>query len=199
MTVLNRQSELSTFEIATWNGVVQCANLVDRLEEYLRQERELAVWSFVHFTRYLRAVIFKLTPEPHRCARRVLAALDDGSMQTPLRLRQLQTPPPRNPGAGRTAREAANAICEIVGYAAGYVGTTDMRLEDEHQCYHRALDIAKAVERDALDAGLTPDDLFQCAVVANVDGVLDPDRRDAALAAITAGHFKLAHEIATGG
>jgi len=197
MTVLNRPSELSTFEIASINGAPP-RNIVTLLEEYLAKERELAVWSFPHFIRYLRALIFKLTPRPHRCVQRILTALGDGSMQTPLRLRQLQSDPPRGPGAGRTAREAANAICEIVGYAAGYVGTTDMRLDNERECYNRALDLAKEVERDALDAGLTPDDLFQCAVTANVEGVLDPDRRDAALAAITAGHFKLAHEIATG-
>jgi hypothetical protein len=40
-------------------------------------------------------------------------------------------------------------------------------------------------------------DLMECAVAANSDTEIDPNRRDAALAAMSAGHFKLAHDIVT--
>jgi hypothetical protein len=68
---------------------------------------------------------------------------------------------------------------------------------DEYETYHRALREAKDVECVVLDHGyLTPGDLQECAVLTNNANV-DADRRDAAIAAMSAGHFRLAHDIAT--
>jgi hypothetical protein len=169
------------------------------VEEYMTREKELGVWSYPHFVRYLRALIYKLTPAPHGCTQMVLDAVDEILTErcAPRLLKHLITNAPRKPGRGRAAREAANAICEVVSYWAGFQGATVMRARDEHNSYHRALALAKSAECEALDVGITANELYECAVVANTDATLDENRRDAALAAISAGHFKLAHEIAT--
>jgi hypothetical protein len=196
MTVLT--GKFSTFDIATINGG-PTPDIATRLEEHLRRERELGVWSYPHFVRYLRAIIYKLTPEPHHCTRMVLDAADEiiAEKAAPRRLAHLITMPPTSHGRGRAAREAANAICEIIGYWSGYQGVTLMRADDQRLNYERALGIAKSAERGALDVNLTADELYECAVAANTDAEIDADRRDAAIAAMSVGHFKLAHDIAT--
>lgn len=172
----------------------------------MRHERELGVWSYPHFVRYLRAIIYKLTPKPHHCTQMVLDAANEilAEKAAPRRLAHLVTTPPNTYGAsrlqpshGRAAREVANAICEIVGYWSGHQGVTLMRADDTSLNYQRALAIAKDAERGALDVGLTADELYQCAVAANADTEIDANRRDAAIAAMSVGHFKLAHDIAT--
>lgn len=183
------------------------------MEDYLARERELGIWTYRHFIRYLRALIFKLTPRPHRCIQRVFEALQDGSLDTapvvgnkhilPTRLRTLWSNPPDAKGARQVARRASNAICEIIGYQHGYMGTADIRYavgrpDDEQRCYQAARGVATDVEKAALAVGLTPNDLYECAAMASTDDAeVDLDRRDAAVAAIMAGHFKLAHQIMT--
>ena len=173
-------------------------NLVQDLEAYLANERELGVWSYPHFVRYLRAMILKLTPQPHRCTEAVLDAaaevLADGR---PGALQRFMTTPPHEPGRGRVARKAANAICEVIGYWASYCPDGVMRIRDEEQKYQRAKGAVHEIEVAARAVGLTMNDLMECAVSANSDVEVDMNRRDAAIAAMSAGHFKLAHEIVT--
>jgi hypothetical protein len=88
---------------------------------------------------------------------------------------------------------AANAICEVIGSWVGFHAICVIRNDEDR--YQLALSDAKSAEREALSVGLTADDLHECAVAANTDGEIDPNRRDAALAAMAAGHFKPAHEI----
>lgn len=169
------------------------------IEEYMARENELGVWTYPHFVRYLRALILRLTPEPHRTVKRLLTALDNGSLNspTPTALRSLQSTPPNKKSPGETARQIANAICEIIGYSIGFHGTADHRGGDERRCYFAARDIAMEVERAAL-VWLPPDALHECSVLANTERAIDDNRRDAACAAISAGHFKLAHDIVVG-
>jgi hypothetical protein len=70
-----------------------------------------------------------------------------------------------------------------------------MRLRDEDEKYQRAKNAVHQIENAALNVGLTMNDLMECAVTANSDVEVDPNRRDAALAAMSVGHFKLAHDI----
>jgi hypothetical protein len=171
-------------------------NLARDLESYMANERELGVWSYPHFVRYLRAIIYKLTPLPHRCTKTVLDAaaeiLADGR---PGALNRLMTTPPDNHSPARVSRDAANAICEVIGCWAGLHLDGVMRLRDEESKYRRAKDAVHKVESAALAIGLTLNDLCECAVAANSDAEIDPNRRDAALAAMSVGHFKLAHDI----
>ena len=163
----------------------------------MARERELSVWSYPHFVRYLRALIYRLTPKPHHCVQMVLDAADEIITErcAPRKLKHLMTDPPRKPGRGQAAREVANAICEVIGCWAGFHDICVIR--DDQDRYAIALLDAKRAERAALDVGLTPDDLYECAVTANTDEEIDSNRRDAAIAAMSAGHFRLAHEIAT--
>jgi hypothetical protein len=162
----------------------------------MTHERELGVWSYPHFVRYLQALIFKLTPRPHHCTQTVLDAANEIITErvAPRSLKHLVTETPHRPGRGQTARQAANAICEIIEYWAGF---HSIRFDDDQDRYAAALATARCAEREALDVGLTPDDLYECAVAANAGDAVDTNRRDAAIAAMSAGHFKLAHEIAT--
>ena len=105
------------------------------------------------------------------------------------------TDPPQRPGRGQAAREVANTICEVIGCWAGFHDICVIR--DDQDRYALALSDAKRAERAALDVGLTADDLYECAVAANANNEIDVNRRDAAVAAMSVGHFKLAHEIAT--
>jgi hypothetical protein len=85
------------------------------VEEYLTREKELGVWTYPHFVRYLRALIPHLTPEPHHTVKQLLTALDSGTLNnpTPTALRSLQTVPPNKNSPGQAARVIANAICDI--------------------------------------------------------------------------------------
>jgi hypothetical protein len=173
-------------------------NLVQDLEVYLANERELGVWGYPHFVRYLRAIIYKLTPLPHRCTKTVLdAAAEILAEGRPGALNRLMTTPPNNHSPARVSRDAANAICEVIGHWAGFHTDGVMRHRDEETKYQRAKDAVHKVESAALGVGLTLNDLCECAVAANSDAVIDPNRRDAAMAAMSVGHFKLAHEIVT--
>jgi hypothetical protein len=171
-------------------------DLVRDLESYMANERELGVWSYPHFVRYLRAIIYKLTPLPHRCTRAVLDAaaeiLADGR---PDALNRLMTTPPDNHSPARVSRDAANAVCEVIGCWAGLHLDGVMRLRDEDEKYQRAKNAVHQIESAALNVGLTMNDLMECAVTANSDIEVDPNRRDAALAAMSVGHFRLAHDI----
>jgi hypothetical protein len=173
-------------------------DLVRDLESYMANERELGVWGFPHFVRYLRALIYRLSPRPHRCTEAVLDAaaevLADGQPDT---LHRFMTTPPDNHSPARVSRDAANAICEVIGCWAGYSPDGVSRLRDDETKYQRAKDAVHKVESAALDVGLTMNDLMECAITANSDAEVDANRRDAAMAAMTAGHFKLAHEIVT--
>lgn len=174
------------------------------LENYVAHEREIGVWSFPHFVRYLRGIIYKLTPQPHHCSLAVLdAAADILAKGEPGVMTQLMSNPPSNHRSpARVAREAANAIVEVIGHWAGWDGHVKLRGDDYITAAERAYERAKAavrqIESKALDVGLTVSDLMACAVDANSDQVVSADRRDAALAAFSAGHFRLGHEIATG-
>ncbi|MEI6172021.1 MAG: hypothetical protein WCQ45_06065 [bacterium] len=173
-------------------------NLVQDLENYMAKERELGVWSYPHFVRYLRAMIYTLTPLPHRCTEAVLdAAAEILAEGRPGALQRFMTTPPTTPGPSRVSREAANAICEVIGCWAGYTPDGVSKLRDEESKYQRAKAAVHKVESAALDVGLTMNDLMACAVTANSDVEIDANRRDAAMAAMSAGHFKLAHEIVT--
>jgi hypothetical protein len=174
-------------------------DLVRDLERYMANERELGVWSYPHFVRYLRAMIYKLTPQPHRCTLAVLDAaaevLADGR---PGLLQKLMTTPPHNESPAHVSREAANAICEVICLWGNWDVINRAKTRDAEIAYQKAKGHVHEVELAALRyGGLTMDDLCQCAVAANSDTEIDVNRHDAALAAMTAGHFKLAHEIAT--
>lgn len=166
----------------------------------MARERELGVWSFPHFVRYLRAIIVRLTPQPHRCTEEALdAAAQVLATNEPALLQRFMTTPPHAHPKTRAvlSREAANAICEVIGCWAGWNGAHNAKFRDDAHGYEQAKNAVRRIESDALDLGLTVNDLYECAVEANTDEDVDANRRDAAIAAMSAGHFKLAHEIAT--
>lgn len=168
------------------------------LENYVAHEREVSVWGFPHFVRYLRAIIYKLTPLPHRCTEIVLDAaapvLASGQPDT---LHRFMTTSPNNTSPAKVSREAANAICGVIGAWAGYSPDGVSRLRTDDDKYQCARDYVRQIENAALNVGLTRNDLCECAVDANSDAPVETNRRDAAVAAMTAGHFRLAHEIVT--
>jgi hypothetical protein len=178
-------------------GASSGQNPVENLETYLARERELSVWSYPHFVRYLRAIIYKLTPQLHHCVQTVLAAADEILAEhcAPRKLSHLMTQPPNKPGRGRAARQVANAICEVVGTWAGFHDVCVIGNDEDR--YRLALSDAKSAEREAVNIGLTPDDLYECAIAASAVDEVDQNRRDAAVAAMSAGHFRLAHDIIT--
>ncbi len=199
-------------------GWPRTGDLVRDLESYMRKERELGVWGFPHFVRYLRAMIIRLTPQPHRCTEAVLdaAAVVLAANTGALLNKFITTPPggsrPRRMGTvgesrAHVSRLAANAICEVIGcwaghdpvpgFAAGvkFRDTPDDRAESHAN--ERAKSIVRAIESAALDVGFTMNDLMECAVDAFSDEDVDQNRRDAAIAAMTAGEFKLGSDIVT--
>lgn len=197
-------------------GVLTCprtGDMVLDLERYVEHEQQLWVcWSFPHFVRYLREIIVKLTPRPHRCTEAVLDAAANvlASGEPALLTKLLTTPPDKDgprrgsPSRGRVARQAANAIVEVIGCWMGFDPgpglTAGVKFQPSQNgsamenAYDRAKSIAHTIEVAALAAGMTMEDLHQCAVA--IYGDVGDDRRDAALAAMSAGHFQLSHEIA---
>lgn len=201
--------------VLTWP---RTGDLVRDLESYMRKERELGVWGFPHFVRYLRAIIVRLTPQPHRCTEAVLdaaAMILDANVGALLN-KLITTPPGGNRPArmgmqaesrAHLSRLAANAICEVIGCWAGHDPqpglAAGVKFHDNadgqasRHAYERAKSIVRAIESAALDVGFTMNDLLECSVDAFADGEVDPNRRDAAVAAMSAGHFNLGHEIIT--
>jgi len=201
--------------VLTWP---RTGDLVRDLESYMRKERELGVWGFPHYVRYLRALIIRLTPQPHRCTIEVLDAAEQMlAANTGGLLNKLITTPPGGHRPARMgtvaasrahlSRLAANAICEVIGCWAGHdpqpglaAGVKFRDTADDRAASHaneRAKSIVRTIESAALDIGLTMNDLMECAVDAFSDADVDVNRRDAAVAAMQAGHFKLGHEIIT--
>jgi hypothetical protein len=201
--------------VLTWH---RTGDLVRDLESYMRKERELGVWGFPHFVRYLRAIIVRLTPQPHRCTEAVLdAAAMILDANTGALLTNLITTPPGGQRPWRVgiqaqsrahlSRLAANAICEIIGCWAGHDPqpglAAGVKFHDNSDgvaashAYERAKSIVRTIESAALDVGFTMNDLLECAVDAFSDMNIDPNRRDAAVAAMSVGHFNLGHEIIT--
>ena len=194
--------------VLTWP---RTGDMVRDLERYVAHEQELWVcWSFPHFVRYLREIIVKLTPQPHRCTEAVLDAAEHvlATGEPALLTKFLTTPPGdsrRKSPRAHVSRRAANAIIEVIGCWAGCDPaqglTTGVKFRaDENDsaashAYDRAKAIAHSIELAAIDVGMTMDDLVKCAVDA-YGSDLDVDRRDAALAAMSAGAFQLGHEIA---
>lgn len=164
-------------------------------------ENELvAIWGLPNYVRYLRAIIIKLTPQPHRCTEAVLdaAAVVLASNEPALLQRLMTTPPQDRPKTRATvSREAANAICEVIGCWAGWDAHATAKLRDANAVNERAKAATRRIESDALDVGLTMNDLIDCAVDAFTDDDIDADRRDAAVAAMSVGYYKLGSEIIT--
>ncbi len=195
--------------VLTWP---RTGDLVRDLESYMRKERELGVWGFPHFVRYLRAIIVRLTPQPHRCTEAVLdAAAVILEANTGGLLNKFITTVPgdqrRRAPRAWVSRCAANAICEVIGCWAGHDPQAGLAAgvkfhdtsdgQAASHAYERAKSIVRAIESDALDAGFTMNDLLECSVDAFAEGEVDPNRRDAAIAAMQVGHFKLGHDIIT--
>lgn len=167
----------------------------------MSDENELvAIWGLPNYVRYLRAIIIKLTPQPHRCTEAVLdaAAVVLASNEPALLQRLMTTPPQDRPKTRATvSREAANAICEVIGCWAGWDAHATAKLRDANAVNERAKAATRRIESDALDVGLTMNDLIDCAVDAFTDDDIDADRRDAAVAAMSVGYYKLGSEIIT--
>lgn len=182
--------------VLTWP---RTGDLVRDLESYMAREREIGVWGFPHYVRYLRAITLKLSPQPHRCTEAVLdAAAQVLATGKPALLQRLMTTLPERRGPSRVAREAANAICEVIGAWAGWDAHAVAKLR-AGDVSPRAYDAVKRIEQAAMTEGrLTPDDLYVCACDAFSDEDVDDDRRDAAVAAMSAGHFNLGREIIVG-
>lgn len=201
--------------VLTWP---RTGDLVRDLESYLRKEREIGVWGFPHFVRYLRAIIVRLTPQPHRCTEAVLDAAEVVlAANVGALLNKLITTPPGGNRPARMGMQAesrahlsrltANAICEVIGCWAGHDPqpglSANVKFHDTpdaqavRHAYERAQSIVRAIEGAAMDVGMTVNDLYECAVDAFSDENVDTDRRDAAIAAMSAGFYKLGHEIIT--
>lgn len=180
-------------------------DLIYDLEQRVAHERELGVWEFPHFVRYLRALIFKLTPQPHRCTLRALdAAKDVLTKDEPAVLTGLLSDVPRREGRGRASRTAANVIIYVIGCWAGWDLQRRVKFREtpnegaEESAYECAKAYVRDIEQRALEVGLTATDFYECAVDAFSSRVIEATRRDAAVAAMAAGHFRLGYEIATG-
>jgi hypothetical protein len=193
----------------------------------MREERELGLWSYPNFVRYLRAIVVRMTPEPHKTVQPVLAIAEEvlaSSLPRALGARY-KTQLPRREGCGRAARVAANAIVEVLDAWSDSVSAYAQQLQAAQlqaeraalmrmgtgsqiqpvtdapvveRSYHSACDVVRTVERYLLQSRhLTLDDLKVCSLSAHDDAREDVVHRDAALAAIDAGHWRLAHEILT--
>ncbi len=214
---LYRRSFLTVYSLLTTNDLGYALAALSRTESMDNTNHHLGVWTYPHWLRYLRAVIYRLTPDPHRCTKRVLAAVDvwlapggivDGVDPLLAYSPSLYSDPPKDGGRAAIARQIANNLCVIARAWAGLDPTGRMRAYNpqlgtasrERDHYATTKGLARECETQAM-SWLTHDDLQQCAltVITETSTVaVDPDRRDAALAAMSIGHFKLAHEIATG-
>jgi hypothetical protein len=158
----------------------------------------MAIWGLPNYVRYLRAIIIKLTPQLHHCTEAVLdAAAAVLAANEPALLQRFMTTPPHVHPKTRAlvSREAANAICEVIGCWAGWDAHATAKLRDNDAVNERAKGAVRRIEGDALAVGLTLNDLMDCAVDAFTDKDIDANRRDAAVAAMSAGHFKLGSQI----
>lgn len=174
-------------------------NLADDLKQYMERERELGAWGFAHLVRYLRAIILALNPQPHRCTRAVLdAATQALATNAPMRLQHLYTMPPEGVTRAVAARCVANHLIEVVDAWAGWRGKVKFRDRGEKTAERFAYEHARVECEDAqtlaLNAGLTVTELYECGTAAFGDQI-DPERRDAAVAAFSAGHFQLGQEL----
>lgn len=160
------------------------------------------VWDYPHFARYLRAMILRITPEPHHTIKSVFVALDDAIANGPCSLMHLVTSVPTrvNHPTAYVARSVANAICKIVTRWSGYDPNCPTVKRPPDQCFNDARDEVRTSERLVLIESQLLDmtQLIECAIEA--EGVpVDLDRRDAAVAAYTAGHPDLARNIVVDG
>lgn len=167
----------------------------------MSRDKELGVWGFEHMVLYLRAMVLRATPQPHHTVVRVLALVDQiVATMTPRDLHKEVTQSPATVGAGRFARETTNMICEIVSNWAGFAkGPGDIWHSEQppETCYMHARNATRIMEHVAMEVCLTYDDLCECAVDAFTPYGIEVtrDKRDAAIAAMTAGSFSTACEI----
>jgi hypothetical protein len=168
----------------------------------------LGVWGFRHYTIYLTALVYRITPRPakhleERLERFKMAAVRD----FPFDARSLQSTPGRN-GKRKAVGIAVNYIAMIVHY--WWRATTQGA--DKIEMYRRAKSTARAVEGIAAEY-VRRENMLACATVAfrswtNLDKLsrhlrgepLPPheaDVRDAAIAAMEVDHFDVAYDILT--
>lgn len=192
---------------------------------YMGQERELGLWSYPHFLRYLRAIVLRLTPQPHHTVEPVLDIMAAALVEDrPCVMdRRFWLNLPTREGPGRAARTTSNAICAVMNcwtksltndaeqlaeklaeeraalarLANGPLLPRPAEAKTERASYEGACNAVRGVERTILTEGLlTNEDLMMCALAAHGDDPINDRHRDAALAAMTAGHWQLAYEIA---
>jgi len=191
----------------------------------MSQERELDLWSYPHFLRYLRAIVLRLTPQPHHTVEPVLdvmaAALAEN--RPCVMDRRFWPNLPARKGPGGAARMASNGICAVMNCWTKSLTNDDQLAEKlvdelaalrrlanspllprpaetktERASYEGARNAVREIELMVLTENLlTNEDLMMCALAAHGDDPIDDRHRDAALAAMTAGHWRLAYEIAT--
>lgn len=164
----------------------------------MNKKEDLDLWTYPEWIKYLRAIIRRVTPIPRQTVQRVLdtvAPLLEG--QPPVTMAHLMITPPSRAGAAQIACQLANGICLIATYWAGYDGkNTWIPLRSSDVCWGKAHAAAKDAERWAVPFWQQGSlDLIECAIEAMSKAATDLRRKDAAYAAATAGHFKLAHDI----
>lgn len=154
--------------------------------------QNLDVWDYTHYVRYLRAIILKLVKRPHHCTRAVLDAVDDVLVNGPRDLNQLITTLPTKRSASTCARYVANAACDVVML---WTESTEFPTSSHNEGrFHKARKLVSDAEQAVLGKFLTLEQLTECGIDA-FGMSLDDNRRDAAVAAFTAGQPSLARDI----
>lgn len=158
--------------------------------------QNLDVWDYSHYVRYLREIVLRLVESQHRCTRVVLGAVDDALANGPRDLRALTTTLPTKRSAATCARYLANTICDVT--TLWYESVIAIHRESATITNETRFDKARVLVRDAeqavLGKFLTLEQLTECGIDA-FGMNLDDNRRDAAVAAFTAGQPVLAREI----
>ena len=157
---------------------------------------KVPVWTFPHYLRYLCAIIERLHPQVQGEVRAIIdaarAAAQEGTAVTIKHLR-IDADRPSEIEKWNTIEEIANGICDIIDYWEPW----EHELFDERFSYEAARDVANDAEHAALKH-LTYEVLAECALEA-FDTQLDDDHRDAAIAAMSVGHYDIGYKIINDG
>lgn len=169
----------------------------------MTDKTELGVWGFEHFTVYLCALVERLHPtEPVGQLADILAeARARVRDRRPFDLTHLRIDdPPSDFERWNAIEEVAHQIIEVVNFWAAEPELQEhygVPAEDwDRYEYDSARSAARYAEEVALRY-LDYDDLAECAVLAFFELQPGPDERDAAVAAMTVGHYDIALDIIT--
>jgi hypothetical protein len=167
---------------------------------------ELGVWGFEHFTLYLCTLVERLHPtKPVGQIADILAAGRAAMQDGPRRISELRIDEPESDlDKWNDIEEIANMVVDLVNDWSDHLeGDPELRKLyglDDQEAGRFSYDSARNTARDAEQIALRHldlDALAECAIKAFFELNPGPDERDAAVAAMTVGHYDIALDIIT--